>query len=347
MIVTLLGQSVELEATVVWALPGTREAATLDCVIPRGHSVYRSTAWSEQPGWPIATGDLVLGQWQGIVTDVEVTAEGARIAAVDLAAIVAKLPVSAGRTFDSMPAALLAHLAITDALGSSAGLGVTEGGVAYGGSVIPTYELRGQPLGEVLGDLGERSGQEWRVQDGKLAWRGASGIGRPVALVEGGTLTSVSRTVAARESVASVTAVGTNGVAVTARAYGAAARWGNRQTITVAMSDPAGLQLAADARLAQLNEPVVTYTGKLDASLWSYREGDQVTIVAPQSGGLDGEVCVARITKRSFDGTQLTITAQRLSVSRQRSSVARAVVVPREGDYIRRLVDLKQAVDAI
>lgn len=189
--------------SVRWTLLSTRGFGEASFTIPYGSPALATDDYFDQDG-----GSLVeiihpsLGKWQGICARPTMSRAGAQVQALHIAALTDRLPVARNQVFQGMTAGGIAYAAVQSA---TVGLGravFRAGTFVEAAPVIDTYTFTGQSLSSVLGDLAERTGQDWLISDdGAISWVPRRGSLYDRWLCDSGDLADVARTADVTERV--------------------------------------------------------------------------------------------------------------------------------------------------
>lgn len=261
--------TLDLQTSVTWAMPGSREFGTADIVIPRTHPSFSySTLGSYlRPGG----GSLVeidggsLGFWRGIVTNPVWDAAGVRVHCLHIATLLQLRVVARSRVFTALTAGAIFSAACRDALDGIGAQVLRPGTFLEAAPVIPRYEFRGQTLAEVATDLAGQTGQEWRIaDDGSISWVPPRGTLYTQLLCDDGDVVDVVKTVNGQEQASEIIARDSLGREYVARAGNANDSLLLRQQVLSVSSTFAGAAaLAAEGALAAQRATPATYTAAL------------------------------------------------------------------------------------
>lgn len=307
--------------TVAWRSAQQRQYGEASLFVPRAHPACDDRYINPLGGFLVEVNGGALGMWRGLAQSVRPSWAGVEISAMCIDWIASRVPVAPRRTFEGMTAGQIVRQAVYDALGVIAKGGLTAGSFVECGPLVPRYEFTGQPLEQVLTDMQEWTGSEWRfADDGEFSFRPPVASLYPRVLCEGGDLTDVQVEAMVDDRLAAAEAVMQgDGRSFTARAGEVAgdSYAGLRETLDVDTDSMAALKLAADALLAARRWPMPLITARLRpgprSGQVSLSEADAV------ARGLGGESAVtphwAGVREGDFVRVALTSGAVPVSVS--------------------------------
>jgi hypothetical protein len=348
----------DCQVRVTWAVPASRSLGSADVTIRRASPLWTVAGSRPHGGFLVEIADASLGVWRGVADAPRFEAGHGSIHAVELMAALGTRVVARSRTVRALTAGAIARLAFVDAIGGLGSLPLTIGTFAEVAPVVEEYSFSGQTLMQVLGDLADTTTgqQEWEIAEpGIVNWRPLRGTWSGVTLCADGDLVNVQRQDDQAEPAVEVIAVGSDDTSYTARAQDGNVDWlWPRQVVTsVQTTSMVRLAREAEAQLAVLRTPAVSYTAGLREGRWaSVREGDYVRLVLPYSTAT-GETVIARVMSREYQSGSATVTLSLALVApftaqtplRIGAGAAGGTVnVGKTGDPLRRLVALEAAL---
>lgn len=301
------GNTIALDAPAEreWGLVAAGRAGTATVTLPRGSAAASSTYINPEGGSILRiSGQAGAGDWVGMVTGLEFSADAIVVSALQPWAILGRRIVRRPLTLTSATPAVIATTVVREALTGlpwfSATLPFTGGG-----PITLDYDLDGQDAWSVFSDLSRQGGGELHIDavTGRMDWCGplAYATQHSGLLVAGVGLQDWRYGVDSAERVTQMTAILDN-LRVTV-ASGTGSGWAQQATTTAGTSF--ALVDVARAELAALSAPSIAIAGGVTSDWWSIRTRDFVRVLLP-GAGFGGETHVCRVVgRRLADGSPL------------------------------------------
>lgn len=326
------GSSVTFDAdraSATWTLVPFRQFGEAEVYVPRASPAF--AAVDDAGGQLVRLADPGSGTWTGVSDIPQTTAYGATLRCHHIAAATQDVVVRSAGEYRNVTAGALARVAVTMATAGHPLL--RPGTFTEAAPFVPAFGYGHRALAEVLGDLANLTGQEWRVnEDGTLDWLGQIGRVVTVRLAEGDQLVDVTRQQDGEARLAEVIARGSDGSEFHAVSGEDTGWWRAQAVVDVSSTQAVRLGLEATAALLRNRAVLIQYQGNLLASaststaasttlgwgnmawgndpwgglylvggttaIGDVREGDTLTLTLP-SLHLDGRTVVARVVART------------------------------------------------
>ena len=179
-----------LDCRVSWHTGSNRQYGQVEFVIPAHSPAWDEEVIDEQGGFNVKV-STPYGKWGGIATEVKNEDAGFRVIAQDFWAYAEVRTVSSNRIFAGVTAGCIARVAVRDAMVGLGNRPFTIGPILEAPPVIMEYAFTGQYLMDVLTDLTERSGHDFKFDaDGVFHWVSRLGRSHDITLIDDGTLRS-------------------------------------------------------------------------------------------------------------------------------------------------------------
>lgn len=255
------GAAVTIDAdqcSATWALAAGRRFGEASVWVPRDSRAHRADYLDDEGGFLVRLDDAVAGPWTGVADAPRTDARGSTVTARHLAALTADVVVRSAATYRNATAGALAHAACRLALTGHPLL--RPGTFTEAAPAVPECGFAHRSLADLLGDLVEQTGQEWRVsEDGALDWTPPTGRLLEVHLSDGTQVVDATRETDGAARVAEVIARGPAGAEFAASTGEDCGLWRGQTVVSVGSDHVVRLGAAAWAQLLRRRAVLVTY----------------------------------------------------------------------------------------
>lgn len=266
-------------ARCTWRLPASRQWGDAEVFVARGAAAWDANILRPGGGFLVRLYDPSGGPWTGIAVETQFDRRGCTVKALELAALTSTVLVERSVTLDNLTGGTLARRACTNALGGAVRGLIRPGTFAEAAPFLPEYQFSTQPLSDVLGDLCERTGQEWRVNaDGTLDWLPAFGRTIDTHVCEGVSIVDVSCETPLDGAAVELVARGSDGHEYLAATNEDAGLWRRQVAESVDTRSPVALGMLARDRLTTQRVVPITYRFKLAKVAASASDSPVVTL---------------------------------------------------------------------
>jgi hypothetical protein len=340
--------------SLTWRAAAARELGDAQVMVPWEHDACSSTYLDEEHAFPVEIDAGDAGAWYGVAESVTTDARGVRLACRENGQV-AQGRYAGDASFDgatgSMTAGAIVRAALQAALGGLGAGVVIPDVIVEGPPAIESYDIDGKTLLQVLADMQQATGCEWRIRHtgngDYFDWLPPLAPLHDPLLVDGGAVMDVTREVRAAERIWEVIGKDSAGRLIRRRAnevIGPAGVAPQRVIDLGTSAETAQGAVAVAAELAAARHAGVTFSARLvdAAAIAVVREGMTVRLHAPHAAlaaGMTAPTC--RVLGRTLrgDGRAVDLTLQYLRApatgALEQATITPPAVTGREDDLLR------------